>query len=127
MVGTKSVNFPNNDAIKTMELKMKIKYLAILWMSANLKKIINVMETNVAMTVPIPALIPTKLRMNKNASSYVVGIENSDIETLTGSANLSTPNIAFMEKSTSNEDETTCACLFKLGKRLRIPLPIIAP
>ena len=48
MVGTKSVNFPNNDAIKTMELKMKIKYLAILWMSANLKKIINVMETNVA-------------------------------------------------------------------------------
>ena len=67
MVGTKSVNFPNNDAIKTMELKMKIKYLAILWMSANLKKIINVMETNVAITVPIPALIPTKLRMNKNA------------------------------------------------------------
>ena len=106
---------------------MKIKYLAILWMSANLKKIISVMETNVAMTVPIPALIPTKLRMNKNASSYVVGIENSDIETLTGSANLSTPNIALIEKSTSNEDETTCACLFKLGKRLRIPLPNIAP
>ena len=76
MVGTKSVNFPNRDAIKTIELRIKIKYRAILWMSANLKKIINVMETNVAMTVPIPALIPTKLRINKNASLYVVGMEN---------------------------------------------------
>jgi hypothetical protein len=32
-----------------------------------------------------------------------------------------------MEKSASNEDETICACLFNLGKRLRMPLPNIAP
>ena len=52
---------------------------------------------------------------------------NSDIENLIGSANFSTLSIALMEKSASNKDETICACLFKLGKRLRIPLPNIAP
>ena len=46
---------------------------------------------------------------------------------LIGSANFNTPSIALIEKSTSNEDETICACLFRLGKRLRTPLPIIAP
>jgi len=70
---------------------------------------------------------PIRLRINKNASSVVAGIENSDIENLIGSANFSALSIALMEKSTSNEDETIRACLFRLGKRLRIPLPIIAP
>ena len=67
------------------------------------------------------------IRDSKNTSSVVDGIENSDTENLIGSANFSAPNIALIEKSTSNEDETICACLFRLGKRLRTPLPIIAP
>jgi len=99
----------------------------MLCISANLKNIISVTETNVAITVPTPVLMPMRLRTNKNASSVVDGIENSDIENLIGSANFSTPSIALMKKSTSNEDETIRACLFRLGKRLRIPLPIIAP
>ena len=104
-----------------------MKYLAILCISANLKNIISVTETNVAITVTTPVLMPMRLRTNNNTSSVVDGIENSDIENLIGSANFSTLSIALMEKSTSNEDETTRACFFRLGKRLRIPLPIIAP
>ena len=106
---------------------MKMKYLAMLCISANLKNIINVTEINVAITVPTPVLMPMRLRTNKNASSVVVGMMNSDIENLIGSANFSTLSIALMKKSASNEDETICACLFKLGNRLRIPLPNIAP
>ena len=99
----------------------------MLCISANLKNIISVTEIKVAITVPTPVLIPMRLRINNNASSVVAGIENSDIENLIGSANFSALSIALMEKSTSNEDETIRACLFRLGKRLRIPLPIIAP
>ena len=99
----------------------------MLCISANLKNIINVTETNVAITVPTPVFTPIRFRINNNASSVVVGIMNSDIENLVGSANFSTLSIALMEKSTSNEDETICACLFMLGKRLRTPLPNIAP
>ncbi len=99
----------------------------MLCMLANFKNIINVIEIKVAITVPTPVLIPTRLRINKNTSSVVAGIENSDIENLTGSANFSILNTAFTKKSANNEIETICACLFKLGKRLRIPLPIIAP
>ena len=99
----------------------------MLCMSANLKNMISVTEINVAITVPTPVLMPIRLRTSKNTSSVVDGIKNSDTENLIGSANFSTPSIALMEKSTSNEDETICACLFRLGKRLRIPLPIIAP
>ena len=99
----------------------------MLCISANLKNIISVTEIKVAITVPTPVLMPMRLRINKNASSVVAGIENSDIENLIGSANFSTLSIALMEKSVSNEDDTICACLFKLGKRLRMPLPNIAP
>ena len=99
----------------------------MLCMLANFKNIINVIEIKVAITVPTPVLIPTRLRINKNTSSVVAGIENSDIENLTGSANFSIPNIALIEKSSSNDDETIRACLFSPGKRLRIPLPIIMP
>ena len=99
----------------------------MLCISANLKNIISVTEINVAITVPTPVFTPIRLRTNRNASSVVVGIMNSDIENLIGSANFSTLSIALMEKSASNEDETICACLFKLGKRLRMPLPNIAP
>ena len=99
----------------------------MLCISANLKNIISVTEINVAITVPTPVFTPIRLRTNRNASSVVLGIMNSDIENLIGSANFSTLSIALMEKSASNEDETICACLFKLGKRLRIPLPNIAP
>ena len=99
----------------------------MLCISANLKNIISVTEINVAITVPTPVFTPIRLRTNKNASSVVAGIMNSDIENLIGSANFSTLSIALMEKSASNEDETICACLFKLGKRLRMPLPNIAP
>ena len=99
----------------------------MLCISANLKNIISVTEINVAITVPTPVFTPIRLRTNKNASSVVAGIVNSDIENLIGSANFSTLSIALMEKSASNEDETICACLFNLGKRLRMPLPNIAP
>jgi hypothetical protein len=94
---------------------------------ANLKNIISVTEINVAITVPTPVFTPIRLKINNNTSSVVAGIVNSDIENLTGSANFSTLSIALMEKSASNKDETICACLFMLGKRLRIPLPNIAP
>ena len=124
MVGTKSVNFPSNDVIKTIKLRMKIKYLAILCISANLKNTISVIEMNVAITVPTPVLIPIRLRSNKNASSVVTGIENSEIENLIGSANFSTLNIALIEKSTSNEDETICACFLSLENDYEHPSPL---
>ena len=99
----------------------------MLCISANLKNIISVTEINVAITVTTPVFTPIRLRTNKNASSVVAGIVNSDIENLIGTANFSTLSIALMEKSASNEDETISACLFMLGKRLRMPLPNIAP
>ena len=94
---------------------------------ANLKNIISVTEINVAITVPTPVFTPIRLKINNNTSAVVAGIVNSDIENLIGSANFSTLSIALIEKSASNKDETICACLFMLGKRLRIPLPNIAP
>ena len=99
----------------------------MLCIAANLKNMISVIEINVAITVPTPVFTPIRLRINKNASSVVAGIENSDMENFIGSANFNMPSIALTEKSTNNEDETICACLFRLGKRLRIPLPNIAP
>ena len=62
-----------------------------------------------------------------NASSVVDGIINSDIENLAGSANFTTLNTALIEKSASKTIETDRACFFRLGKRERIPRPIIAP
>ena len=106
---------------------MKIKYLAMLCILANRKKIISVTEINVAITVPTPVLIPIRLRINNNASSVVAGTVNSDIENLIGSANFSTLSIALLEKITNSMDEAICACFFRLGNLLRIPLPIIAP
>ena len=106
---------------------MNIKYLAIFGISANLKKIINVIETKVAITVTTPVLTPTRFRINMNASSVVAGITNSVIENLVGSANFSTLNMALTEKSANSDNEATLACLLKLGKRFLIPLPIIAP
>ena len=82
---------------------------------------------NVAITVPTPALIPAILRINENTSSIVDGKVKLDAENLIGSANLSTLNIALKEKSASSIVETSWACFFILGKRLRIPLPIITP
>ena len=46
---------------------------------------------------------------------------------MTGSANFNTPDIALIEKSASKTIETDRACFFRLGKRERIPRPIIAP
>ena len=106
---------------------MKIQYLAILCILANFKNIINVIEINVAITVPTPVFTPIRSRINDNASSVVVGIKNSDIDNLIGSENFSIPNIELIEKSASRNDETIRACLFRLGKRLRIPLPNITP
>jgi len=98
-----------------------------LCMFANLKSIINVTEMNTAITVPTPVLTPVILRINENTSSVVAGKAKLDTENLIGSANLSMLNIALKEKSTSNTDETNCACFFMLGKRSRIPRPIIIP
>ena len=120
-------NLPSNDTIKTIALRTKIKYLAIFGISANLKKIIKVIETKVAITVPTPVLTPTRSRINTNASSVVVGIINSDIESLVDSANFSTLNPALTEKSANSDSEAALACLLKLGKRFLIPLPSIAP
>jgi len=110
-----------------MELRIKIQYLAILCILANFKNIINVIEINVAITVPTPVFTPIRSRINNNASSVVVGIKNSDIDNLIGSENFSMPNIELIEKSANSSDETIRACLFRLGKRLRIPLPNITP
>ena len=96
-------------------------------MLANLKKIINVIETKVAITAPTPVFMPMKSRTKINASSTVVGIMNSDIESLSGSANFSTLNTELTEKSANNDSEAILACLRKLGKRFLIPLPSIAP
>jgi hypothetical protein len=52
---------------------------------------------------------------------------NSDIESLSGSANFSTANTALAEKSANNDNETALACFLKLGKRFLMPLPNIAP
>ena len=106
---------------------MKIQYLAMLCILANFKNIINVIEINVAITVPTPVFTPIRSRINNNASSVVVGIKNSDKDNLIGSENFSMPNIELIEKSASSSDETIRACLFRLGKRLRIPLPNITP
>ena len=51
----------------------------------------------------------------------------SDTEILTGSANFNTLAMALIEKSASKTIEADLACLFRLGKRERIPRPIIAP
>ena len=104
-----------------------MKYRAIFGISANLKKIINVIETKVAITVPTPALTPIRSKININASSVVVGIINSDIESLVGSANFNTLKAALIEKIANNDNETALACLQKLEKRFLIPLPNIAP
>ena len=104
-----------------------MKYRAIFGISANLKKIINVIETKVAITVPTPALTPIRSKININASSVVVGIINSDIESLVGSANFNTLKAALIEKIANNDNETALACLLKLEKRFLIPLPNIAP
>ena len=106
---------------------MKIKPLAIFGISANLKKIINVTETKVAITVTTPVLIPIRSRIITNASSVVVGIINSDIENLVCSANLSTLKIALMEKSAKSDNEAALACRLKLGNLFLMPLPITAP
>ena len=82
---------------------------------------------NIAITVPTPVLTPAILRINENTSSVVAGKAKLDAENLTGSANLSILSTALKEKSTSNTDETNCACFFMLGNLLRIPLPIIVP
>ncbi len=84
-------------------------------------------EINIAITAPIPALIPIRLTIKVNTSSIVTGIVNSDTEILTGSANLNIPDTALIEKSTNKIIETIRACLFRLGKRERMPRPIINP
>ena len=96
-------------------------------MLANFKNIISVIETNIAITAPTPALMPNTLTIKANTSSIVSGIVNLDTDILTGSANFSTPDIALIEKSASKTIETDRACFFRLGKRERIPRPIIAP
>jgi hypothetical protein len=96
-------------------------------MFANFKNIIRVTEINIAITAPTPALIPNTLTTKINISSIVAGITNSDTETFTGSANFSIPDIALIEKSISKIMETDLACLLRLGKRDRIPRPIITP
>tara|TARA_Y100001949_G_scaffold176515_1_gene189997 strand:+ start:2169 stop:2684 length:516 start_codon:yes stop_codon:yes gene_type:complete len=127
VVGTKSVNLPTNATIKTIQLITKIKKRGIWCISANFKNTINVIETNMPMTAPNPAFIPSKLRIKDNASSVVTGTVNSVIEILAGSANFSTLVTAFIEKSVSKIIEAVLACLLRLGKRERIPFPIIAP
>ena len=96
-------------------------------MLANFKNIANVIVTNIAMTAPNPALTPSKLRTNENASSIVAGIINSDVENFTGSANFRTLDTALMEKNANKIIDTARACFLRLGKRDLIPLPIIAP
>ena len=104
-----------------------MKYLTSWCMLANFKNIISVIETNIAITAPTPALIPNTLTISDNTSSIVSGMVNFDTEILTGSANFSIPDMALIEKSANKIIETARACLFRLGKRERMPRPIIAP
>ena len=75
---------------------------------------------NMAITVPTPVLTPAILRINENISSVVAGKVKLDTENLVGSANLSMLNIALKEKSTSNTDETNCACFFMRSEERRV-------
>ncbi len=85
------------------------------------------METNIPITAVRPALIPNRLRIRNNASSIVSGIENSDTEILAGSANFSILDTALIAKSINKIIEAILACFLRLGKRERIPFPIIMP
>lgn len=126
-VGTKSVNLPIRDTISTITLSVKIKYLAILWMWANLKNRIKLIEINNTMTAPRPAFSPKILINSDNPSSGVDGIVSSDVEIFSGIANLIMFAAALIENKINNIKETVLACFFRLGNRFRMPLPKIAP
>ena len=85
------------------------------------------METNMPITAVRPALIPNRLRIRNSTSSIVSGTENSDTEILAGSANFSILDTALIEKSVNKIIEAALACFLRLGKRERIPFPIITP
>ena len=86
-MGTKSVNLPIKATKSTVTLSAKIKYLAILWICANLKNKIRLMEINKIITVPSPALSPKMLIRNENPSSGVDGMVSSDTAIFSGIAN----------------------------------------
>ena len=105
----------------------KIKYLAILWIWANLKNRIRLIEIDSTITVPSPALSPRILIRNDNPSSGVDGIVRSDMAIFSGVANLIMFAPALIKNNVKSTKETILACFFRLGKRFLIPLPKMAP
>ena len=85
------------------------------------------MEINNTITAPKPALSPRILMRRYNPSSGVEGIVKSDTAIFSGIANLITFTPALIENNVKSTKETILACFFRLGKRVRIPLPKMAP
>jgi len=121
------VNLATKATAKTITLNVKIKYLAILFILANLKNKIKLIEIKRIITAPNPAFNPKIFIKTSNPSSTVEGIVNSETEILSGIANLITLAAALKENIVKITIDTALACLFMLGKRFLIPLPKIAP
>jgi len=85
------------------------------------------MEINNIITAPKPALSPSILMRRFSPSSGVEGIVKSDTTIFSGITNLNTLTPALIENNDKSTKETILACFFKLGKRVRIPLPKMAP
>jgi len=85
------------------------------------------MEINNTITVPKPALSPKILVRRYSPSSGVEGIAKSDTAIFSGIANLITLTPALIENNDNSTKEAILACFFRLGKRVRTPLPKIAP
>ena len=85
------------------------------------------MEINNTITAPKPALSPKILTRMYSPSSGVAGIVKSETATFSGIANLITLIPALIENNDNSTKETILACFFRFGKRVRTPLPKIAP
>ena len=85
------------------------------------------MEINNTITAPKPAFSPRILMRRYSPSSGDEGIVKSDTAIFSGVANLITFTPALIKNNVKTTRETILACFFRLGKRIRMPLPNIAP
>ncbi len=85
------------------------------------------MEINNTITAPKPALSPRILVRRYSPSSGVEGIVKFETAIFSGIANLITLTAALIENNDNSTKETILACFFRLGKRVRMPLPKMAP
>ncbi len=85
------------------------------------------MEINNTITAPKPALSPRILMRSYSPSSGVDGIVKSDTAIISVFTNLITFATALIKNNVKRTKEAILACFFRLGKRVRIPLPKMAP